>query len=286
MNAILPTVRCGFCGGRLRYIWCDRMKLCVRLAAVCLAAFGVFGLCGCGKVRSIVSVAIQEDAFDEADKKRLKKMESECAELLAQYPDDDGWCEKTGPGDIPFLADREYISGCEKLDEIFFKVSTPEELASACWYVNTQGEADISLCCDIDLSGYQWAPMGWKERAFTGKFYGNGHTISDMKILRPNKRCDVGFIGYEIRCTLSDVTFDGAEISVKDYGELGVAVANCIGGTIENVVVRNSSITGKNAGAVIGWDASDSITDCSFENVTVNGQPCENMACPKQRDGI
>lgn len=41
-----------------------------------------------------------------------------------------------------------------------------------------------------------------------------------------------------------------------------------LGGTVENVVVRNSSITGKNAGAVIGWDVSDSITDCSFENVT------------------
>lgn len=257
------------------------MKLSLKLAAVCLAAAGAFGLSGCGKVQSIVLEAIQEDAFDQADKRQLEKMNSECTELLGQYPDSNGWCEEIGSGDIPFLADPEYISRCEKLDEVFFKVSTPEELASACWYVNTQGEADISLCCDIDLAGYQWAPMGWKERAFTGNFYGNGHTISNMKILRPNKRCDVGFIGYELRCTLSDITFDGAELSAMDYGDLGVAIADCIGGTLENVVVKNSSITGTRAGALLGWDASDSITNCSFENVTVNGQPCENMSCPK-----
>lgn len=257
------------------------MKLSMRLAALFLVAAGAFGLSGCGRVLDIVSEAALEDAFDAADKRQLEKMNSECTELLAQYPDNDGWSETVGSGDIPFLAGPEYISKCEKLDEIFFKVSTPEELASACWYVNTQGEADISLCCDIDLAGYRWAPMGWKERAFTGNFYGNGHTISNMQILRPNKRCDVGFIGYELRCTLSDITFDGAEISVMDYGYLGVAVGNCIGGTIENVVVKNSSITGTRAGVLMGWDASDSVTDCSFENVTVNGQPCENMSCPK-----
>ena len=53
------------------------MKLSLKLAAVCLAAAGAFGLSGCGKVQSIVLEAIQEDAFDQADKRRLEKMNSE-----------------------------------------------------------------------------------------------------------------------------------------------------------------------------------------------------------------
>lgn len=253
-------------------------------AAVLLAVMaGSLSLCGCAAQR-IFSEYADETAYEKADESRLKRMETECAELLSSYPDEDGWSVEVGSGDIPFLADPEYISGCVKEDGVFFKVSTPEELAAACWYVNTQGEADISLCCDIDLSGYQWAPMGWKDRAFTGTVYGNGYTISNMKILRPYTICDAGFIGYEIRSTLLDITFDGAEVSSKDYASMAVAVGDCIGGTLENVAVKNSSVSGSNAGTLVGWDASNSMVNCSVENVTVNGQPCEELTYQSRRD--
>lgn len=259
------------------------MRFIGKAAVLIAVVAGSLSLCGCA-VQRVFSEYADETAYEKADESRLKRMETECAELLSSYPDEDGWSVEVGSGDIPFLADPEYISGCVKEDGVFFKVSTPEELAAACWYVNTQGEADISLCCDIDLSGYQWAPMGWKDRAFTGTVYGNGYTISNMKILRPYTICDAGFIGYETRSTLLDITFDGAEVSSKDYASMAVAVGDCIGGTLENVAVKNSSVSGSNAGTLVGWDASTSIVNCSVENVTVNGQPCEELTYQSRRD--
>ena len=85
---------------------------------------------------------------------------------------------------------------------------------------------------------------------------------------------------------LTDITFDGAEVSAKDYGMIGVAVGDFIGGTLGNVVVRNSSVIGSNAGTPVGWDASDSMVNCSVENVTVNGQPCEKQAYHSCGDSV
>lgn len=58
--------------------------------------------------------------------------------------------------------------------------------------------------------------------------YSGKQQLLRMKILRPNKRCDAGFIGYGVRISLTYITFDGAEVSAKDYGMIGVAVGDCI----------------------------------------------------------
>ena len=80
------------------------------------------------------------------------------AQLLVKYPDTNGWMEKCDTGDIPYLANAGYID--KSVRDGIFVVSTPEELASFVYYVNTveEGQAQyMQLVNDIDLEGYEWA---------------------------------------------------------------------------------------------------------------------------------
>ena len=202
---------------------------------------------------------------------RDERLNSECAELFARYPDSDGWLSRFIGGDIPFLADPDYID--ESLAQGGFAVSTPQQLASAVWYVNTQEAffTIIVLEADIDLTGYEWAAMGWNGNAdhpFSGMVSGGGHTISGMTINMTSG--DAGFIGWETYCSVEDITFDGA--TVNGGGHAAVVAGQAIGGSYTDVAVKNSAVTGSRAGSMLGWDANTRKKGCTAD-VTVNGEP-------------
>lgn len=192
-----------------------------------------------------------------------------CSGLLSRYPDEDGWIMSGRCGDIPLLADADYI---ERSMETGFLVSTPEELASFCYFVNTQDYYffAMQLLCDIDLSGYEWAPMGWytgqKDHPFCCIVDGAGHTIKNMTI--HSKEDSVGFIGWETGCYVADITFENA--SVTGDNMVGIVAGQAIGGVYENVTV-SGTVKGFSAGAMLGWDASCRKKNC-VTDVTVNGE--------------
>lgn len=210
---------------------------------------------------------------------REKRIETECADLFSRYPDKDGWISKVNCGDIPFLADADFIDGC--VSEGIFRVSTPEQLASYCWFVNTQEASWVPLEIneDIDLSGYQWAPMGWSggyqdDHAFCGFVSGGGHTIKNMTINCSGAGSDAGFIGWETWCFVTDLAFDGAKVS---GGMAGVVTGQAIGGRYENITITNSTVDGYHAGSMLGWDANTTKKNCSAE-VKVNGEKFEFLS--------
>ena len=210
---------------------------------------------------------------------REKRIETECAELFSRYPDKDGWISKANCGDIPLLADADFIDGC--ISEGIFRVNTPEQLASYCWFVNTQESlwVPLEITADIDLSGYEWAPMGWSggyedDHAFCGYVSGGGHTIKNMTINCSGAGSDAGFIGWETWCCVIDLAFDGAKVS---GGMAGVVTGQAIGGTYQNITVTNSTVEGYHAGSMLGWDANTTKKNCSAE-VIVNGEEFEFLS--------
>lgn len=213
-----------------------------------------------------------EDSEEYKSALRDERLENECAQLLKRYPDNDGWLKRYNGGDIPFLADPDYIdSSCAQGG---FLVSTPQQLASAVWYVNTQ-EAFLPIIvleADIDLSGYEWAPMGWNggahDHPFGGIVTGNGHTISGMTINETSG--DVGFIGWETYCAVEGITFDKA--TVNGSGCVGVVAGQAIGGSYTDITIKNSAVTGSQAGSMLGWDANTRKKGCTAD-ATVNGEP-------------
>lgn len=205
------------------------------------------------------------DSAELRETEKQKLYETECAELFARYPDKDGWTKQFDCGDIPLLADADYIE--QSAAQGVFLVSTPQELASFCWYVNTQ-ECIIpfmQLAADIDLKGYDWAPMGWaSDHPFSGMVDGAGHTISNMKI---EGFSNSGFIGWETYCYLANISFADAKVQ---GGMAGIAAGQAIGGTYENVHV-SGEVNGGKAGSMLGWDANCSKKNCTAD-VLVNGE--------------
>lgn len=211
----------------------------------------------------ITLLAADSAELRETEKRKL--YETECAELFARYPDKDGWTKQFDCGDIPLLADADYIE--QSAAQGVFLVSTPQELASFCWYVNTQEYMLLfmQLTADIDLDGYDWAPMGWaSDHPFVGAVDGAGYTISNMKI---EGFSDSGFIGWENYCYLANISFANAKVQ---GGNAGIAAGQAIGGTYENVQV-SGEVNGGKAGSMLGWDANCKKKNCTAD-VLVNGE--------------
>jgi len=227
---------------------------------------GSLMLAGAGDIITLYS----EDSEAYREYQLEQKVMEQCSELLARYPDHSGWLESRDYGDIPLLADADYLD--EYVPKGYFPVATSEQLASVCYYINTQ-TADfivIELTADIDLSGRQWAPMGWgNDNPYNAIFAGNGHIISGLTI--DSDDTDIGFIGWGVYGSLTDISFTNADI--RGGSSVGIAAGQSIGCGYKNVSV-SGSVSGSRAGSLLGYDANSVITDCTVD-VNVNGERFE-----------
>lgn len=159
------------------------------------------------------------DTITKAQK--YEKLMNEKADLLAAYPDNDDWIRITDSGDILSLADKKYIDKYAVGGH--FVAGTPQELASFVYYVNTQpleqGQVMLELSADIDLSGYEWAPMGWSgggnsDHPFSFCVYGENHKITYMTIY--SDYSNAGFIGWGTVCGVFDLDIENAIVTGDD----------------------------------------------------------------------
>lgn len=189
-----------------------------------------------------------------------------------QYKTD--WEREISTGSIMELADKEWAMK----NAPYFRVSTAEELASAVYYVNgiRDEEEFVSLILedDIDLSGYEWVPMGWhnvRSQPFRGSVDGQGHTIRGMNIDAGDMDC--GFIGYGLDTDVKDIRFEDCHVSgITHTGIVGGQIYSSpqwTGISVENSTVKSSS---RDRGTIIGREAALAFKDCSVENVKINGE--------------
>ena len=157
------------------------MKKKSAMAALLIAAM-LPGLSGCKttkkkqntrqprKIRHTATASETEESFDKKEDKNLS-----------------AWEKQNDTGSIMQLVDYDWLNRVDGA----FRVSTPEQLASVVYYINTRNAVftytELYLEADIDLTGYDWAPMGWVEfdgnpHEYAGVIDGQGHTIKGMKI--------------------------------------------------------------------------------------------------------
>ncbi len=125
-----------------------------------------------------------------------------------------------------------------------YEVSTIEQLS----YLRESGNKDqyFKLVNDIDLSSVEnWDPIGDEAVNFEGKFDGNGFSIKNLTINRP----DEDFVGL--------------------FGR----TAGAVGATeLKNVIIENATIAGDSlVGALLGR-ASASINNCKAININLTGR--------------
>ncbi|WP_456289339.1 S-layer homology domain-containing protein [Paenibacillus sp. AK002] len=150
-------------------------------------------------------------------------------------------------------------------------VGTTEELA----YINRNQasylDRNIRLTGDIDMTGYDWVPIGDEATVFSGVFDGRGHRIEGLTIDGGALQY-VGFFG-RVSGTVRNLSIS-AQVSGGSYA--GVLVGHLIGGSIigshsqGTVTSGNTGYTGVSvAGGLVGtaYDHSSIIRSSSFAAV-------------------
>ena len=109
---------------------------------------------------------------------------------------------------------------------------------------NYTGQSDVyfSLQSDIDLTQWLannsptlgWNPIGTASQPFSGKFLGNGHKITGLKINRPNASY-VGFFGYLDFAEISNIEIEG-EVTGLSY--VALFCGSDTGSVMKNITCR------------------------------------------------
>ena len=106
-------------------------------------------------------------------------------------------------------------------------------------------DAVVSLDADLDLTGVEWTPIGGDGHYFSGKFYGNGHTISNLDFSENYGKTaypSFGFFSEVYGAEISGLTIQGkVDVSNSEYVFFGTVAG----------VAENSKI-------------SDCVSDVSF----------------------
>ena len=153
-----------------------------------------------------------------------------------------------------------------------YKITSTEGLVKLAEMVNNSRESAYGttfvLMNDIDLSSIDnWTPIGGLARYFEGSFYGNGHTISNMKISSESDY--VGLFGYCVsqkNAVISDIVLKDVDITAK-----GRYVAGLIGYT-GGVNMENIAISGNISVDVSGTGSSTPAIGglCGFNSANID----------------
>ena len=131
------------------------------------------------------------------------------------------------------------------------EIATAEELAA----INGNLSGNYVLTADIDLAGAEWTPIGAYapsgeseeeqeipsgETAFTGTFDGQGHTISNLAINRPEAWAQ-GLFGCIANARVGNFTVENAAVDAQLMGSDVVGYAYC--STVTGVTLVNGKVT-------------------------------------------
>lgn len=146
-----------------------------------------------------------------------------------------------------------------------YTITNASELA---WIAQTVNNGDnlsqknVVLANDIDLNNIEWTPIGTKDASFAGAFDGNGKTISNLTVNRPDDAFN-GLFGRMITPgTIANVNILNA--NVIGYDEVAAVVGSAYQGKVSGCNVSgNIVIEGHyHVGGIAGYGYA-TITNCN-----------------------
>lgn len=153
----------------------------------------------------------------------------------------------------------------------FVEITTAEELLAMRFdYVENASAKNYRLAADIDLSGYDIAPLDSNSYVYSGYFDGNGHTIKNAAVECTTAK--TGFLfGTLKNAVVTNVRFDAITVTGGST-ESHAVVAGLINGksTLSNVEFTSCMVkTGGNY-AALGVSRNDGASaELTFKNITV-----------------
>ncbi len=135
-------------------------------------------------------------------------------------------------------------------EEDTYLISNGEELAWFAAHVN-EGNADVNarLTKDIDLGDYDWTPIAYDWKTFSGVFDGQGHNVTGLYFNNPDTNSPVGLFGYLVNGEIKNLNLT---CSVVGKSEVGGLVGRTQEGKVSEVRIHGSVSGNLYAGGVIG----------------------------------
>lgn len=173
-----------------------------------------------------------------------------------------------------YAAEEEFAGGTG-IEEDPFLIANAEQLDAV--RNNSGAGLYFKLVADIDLSGYAsglgWDPIGDYSHSglrFKGVFEGNGHTISNLRIDRPNEE-NVGlFDSIGSDSVIANLKLKNVQVTGMD--ETGAFVGSSYGNIINSSSSGKVTSTGSGAGGLVGrLVGSHSEISDSHSTATVRG---------------
>jgi len=130
--------------------------------------------------------------------------------------------------------------------------------------------SEIILSDDIDLNGAEIKPIGNASRPFSGKFNGNGCTISNFKIVSDEDSYNTGLFGNCIYAEISNINIKNADITGSSHtgGIAGTAKNSTFDKCFFDGTIRGEKIIGGLIGSSLNNKISNSGSICSIEAVS------------------
>lgn len=135
---------------------------------------------------------------------------------------------------------------------------------------------------DIDMSGYEWIPVGTEDDPFTGSFDGKGFTIQNLTIV--DTFMYVGLFGYS-SVEIFDVHILDADYNIPNEN---YRLSNYVGGIVGFGDVRNCSWdgnlvvrAGQYVGGIVGRGSAQnciSVGSITVQNINYNSQSNPNSS--------
>ncbi len=153
-----------------------------------------------------------------------------------------------------------------------YHIASVDDLKALATFVNERGldttDIDFVLDGDLNLAGVSGlVPIGTQANAFKGNFYGNGHTISNLKISSTGNF--VGLFGKVDGATIRDLGLENVDIS--GGSQVGALTGYAVDSTIENVYSTGKVTgTGDQVGGLIG-DVNSSNVKNVYSTAEVEG---------------
>jgi fibronectin-binding autotransporter adhesin len=144
---------------------------------------------------------------------------------------------------------KDVEAGKGSIDDPYI-ISTKEQLNN----VKFDLIANYKLANNIDLEGMDFIPIGHEGTPYIGTFDGNGYTIQNLKIDKPNEKY-VGLFGSTNNATIKNLNISDANVVGTNYTG---GLVGCSSGksTISNCSVTGSSTVTNNAayaGGLVGY---------------------------------
>lgn len=152
-------------------------------------------------------------------------------------------------------------------------ISSAEELAWLAQQVNSGEKFDsVFLKNDIDLNGKAWTAIGTSSNPFTGAFYGNGHTVSNLVVKGTDNY--QGLFGYikgssDQKASVKSLTVQGVirTTATNVGGVIGGALYTNIENIHSNVGITIDRVNNNDyvaaAGGVVGEAIYSDINSCT-----------------------